>query len=72
MKIKGLDDPQGLQERGRQSLLFVERKARLDALYAEYRKYSDLAQQNEPLVDVQEKMNQLMDEIEEINRMLRK
>lgn len=71
MDIKGLDDTQGLLERGKRSLLYIHRKRRLEALYAAYRKYSDLAQQDMALLDVTLEMSVLMSEIEEINAMIR-
>ena len=71
MHFKELDNAIALQARGRQQVLFLERKKRLDAFYAEYRKYADLAQQDDSLIDVMLEMNKLMDEIEEINAMIR-
>jgi hypothetical protein len=71
MLIKGLDDPQGLLIRGKRSLLHAERKKRLDALYQAFRKYSDLAQQDISLKDVQQEMNTAMDDVESINELMR-
>jgi len=68
---KALNDSQGLLARGKRSFLHVERKKRLEALYAAYRKYSDLAQQDMALLDVTLEMSVLMSEIEQINEMLR-
>ena len=71
MIIKDLDNPDIVMERGRQSILFSERKKRLTTLNEQCNRYVNRLANEDNDPEIKDKIYQLFTEVEEINRMIK-
>lgn len=70
MHIPDLANTDALLKRGRESILYRERKVRLEKVRGLMSKWLDLAPSGTPVADVAEKITKYMEEIESLNKMI--